>query len=81
MVDFCLSYKSVSVSVCVMNGTERFFCTIEWQNVNIYITQCKYLHFKRVYGHMGSTCHKDKVNASHKMELFVIICNPGFPRD
>ena len=36
------------------------------------ITECKYLHFKREYGHIGSKCHKCKVNTAHQMELFVI---------
>ena len=29
MVDFCLSYRLVSVSVQGFNGTRRFFCTVE----------------------------------------------------
>ena len=40
-------------SVSVLYGPRGIFGTIEQCNVNIYITERKYLHFKRAYGHRG----------------------------
>ena len=42
----CLNFPTGSVSVSVWYGPRGIFCTIEWQNVNIYI-------FKRVAVHLG----------------------------
>ena len=63
VADICLSYILVSVSA-IQWYRKGFSVPYNDRYINIYIL--------RVKGCIGSTCHKGKVNAAHKMELSAI---------